>query len=213
MPAATNSRSTKGRPVRQIGSDGGLLDAPVEHKTLVIAPAERFDVIVDFSQYQPGDEVTLVNKLDNNANVLRFKVARKAADDSRSRPNSRRTPYSQAQRHRPAEVAVPPGRRGRAQGVDDQREAVRPGGDAGAGEARSVRDLVVHHRRPPPGARPPRAFQVLNRGGGKPGGTTRAGRTPSTSGRPRSSTSWSNSPPTRASTSSTATTSNTKTWP
>jgi spore coat protein A, manganese oxidase len=51
----------------QIGSDGGLLDAPIEHKTLVIAPAERFDVIVDFSQYQPGDEVTVVNKLDNNA--------------------------------------------------------------------------------------------------------------------------------------------------
>lgn len=66
----------------QIGSDGGLLDKPVEHKTLVIAPAERFDVIVDFSQYQPGDEVTVVNQLDNNANVMRFKVARKAVDDS-----------------------------------------------------------------------------------------------------------------------------------
>ena len=66
----------------QIGSDGGLLDAPIEHETLMIAPAERFDVIVDFSQYQPGDEVTLVNRLDNNANALRFKVARKAADDS-----------------------------------------------------------------------------------------------------------------------------------
>ena len=66
----------------QIGSDGGLLDAPVEHKSLVIAPAERFDVIVDFSQYQPGDAVTLVNKLDGNANVLRFTVARKAVDES-----------------------------------------------------------------------------------------------------------------------------------
>ncbi|HEY4570884.1 MAG TPA: multicopper oxidase domain-containing protein [Kribbella sp.] len=66
----------------QIGSDGGLLDAPVEHATLVIAPAERFDVIVDFSQYRPGDDVTIVNKLDNNANVLRFKVARRAFDES-----------------------------------------------------------------------------------------------------------------------------------
>ncbi|NIK56647.1 multicopper oxidase domain-containing protein [Kribbella shirazensis] len=66
----------------QIGSDGGLLDKPIEHKTLVIAPAERFDVIVDFSQYQPGDEVTVVNKLDQNGGVLRFKVARKAADDT-----------------------------------------------------------------------------------------------------------------------------------
>ncbi|MET9274255.1 multicopper oxidase domain-containing protein [Kribbella sp. NPDC003557] len=67
----------------QIGSDGGLLGEPVEHKSLVIAPAERFDVVVDFSQYQPGDEVTVVNKLDGNANVLRFKVARKASDDTR----------------------------------------------------------------------------------------------------------------------------------
>ncbi|GAA2794947.1 multicopper oxidase domain-containing protein [Kribbella solani] len=67
----------------QIGSDGGLLDKPIEHKTLVVAPAERFDVIVDFSQYQPGDEVTVVNRLDGNANVMRFKIARKAADDTR----------------------------------------------------------------------------------------------------------------------------------
>ncbi|MEU8227943.1 multicopper oxidase domain-containing protein [Kribbella sp. NPDC048915] len=67
----------------QIGSDGGLLDKPIEHQTLVVAPAERFDVIVDFSQYQPGDEVTVVNKLDNDANVLRFKIARKAPDDTR----------------------------------------------------------------------------------------------------------------------------------
>jgi len=46
----------------QIGSDGGLLGAPLEHQTLVIAPAERFDVVLDFSQYQPGTEVTLLNK-------------------------------------------------------------------------------------------------------------------------------------------------------
>ncbi|GAB3946724.1 multicopper oxidase family protein [Kribbella albertanoniae] len=66
----------------QIGSDGGLLGAPVEHETLVIAPAERFDVIVDFSAYKPGDEVTVVNRLDENAPVLRFKVTRRASDDS-----------------------------------------------------------------------------------------------------------------------------------
>jgi spore coat protein A len=68
----------------QIGSDGGLLGAPVEHQTLVVAPAERFDVVVDFSQYQPGTEVTLVNKLDSGrtGQVMRFKVVRKATDDS-----------------------------------------------------------------------------------------------------------------------------------
>ncbi|MEV6282316.1 multicopper oxidase domain-containing protein [Kribbella sp. NPDC051770] len=68
----------------QIGSDGGLLDAPVEHETLVIAPAERFDVVVDFSQYGVGTAVTLRNKLGTGraAEVMRFVVARKAVDGS-----------------------------------------------------------------------------------------------------------------------------------
>jgi len=68
----------------QIGSDGGLLGAPVEHKSLVVAPAERFDVVVDFSQYQPGADVTLLNKLDDGrtGQVMRFKVARKVVDES-----------------------------------------------------------------------------------------------------------------------------------
>ncbi|MDX6262786.1 MAG: hypothetical protein QOH84_4474 [Kribbellaceae bacterium] len=68
----------------QIGSDGGLLGAPVEHETLVVAPAERFDVVVDFSAYRPGSEVTLLNKLDSGraGQVMRFKVARNARDES-----------------------------------------------------------------------------------------------------------------------------------
>ena len=69
----------------QIGSDGGLLGAPVEHSSLVIAPAERFDVLLDFSAYDVGTEVTLVNLLgggDPTNRVMRFKVARSAADDS-----------------------------------------------------------------------------------------------------------------------------------
>ena len=46
----------------QIGSDGGLLsDAPVELDQLVMAPAERADVIVDFSNFAPGDEIILLN--------------------------------------------------------------------------------------------------------------------------------------------------------
>ena len=154
----------------QIGSDGGLLDAPVEHKTLVIAPAERFDVIVDFSQYQPGDEVTLVNKLDNNANVLRFKVAREATDDS-SIP-AKLSSYAVL-----PEPAVWSGGSGcstaatqRASGVDDQRQGVRPGGDAGPVKLDQfeiwsfVTDVhhPVHVHLVP--------FQVLSRGGGKPGG-------------------------------------------
>lgn len=46
----------------QIGSDGGLLpDEPVELESLLMAPAERADVIVDFSQFEPGTEIVLLN--------------------------------------------------------------------------------------------------------------------------------------------------------
>jgi spore coat protein A len=37
----------------QIGSDGGLLDRPVTHGDLLIAPGERFDVVVDFFGHAP----------------------------------------------------------------------------------------------------------------------------------------------------------------
>ncbi|WP_329352831.1 multicopper oxidase domain-containing protein [Streptomyces sp. NBC_01261] len=69
----------------QIGSDQGLLAAPVRHNTLPIAPAERFDVIVDFSRYPVGTRVTLTNRAGSGgtSRVMRFVVARKATDDSR----------------------------------------------------------------------------------------------------------------------------------
>ena len=68
----------------QIGSDGGLLDAPIEHESVVVAPAERFDIVIDFSQYEVGTELTLLNKLGTGraGQVMRFKVARKVTDDS-----------------------------------------------------------------------------------------------------------------------------------
>lgn len=69
----------------QIGSDGGLLERPVEHDSIDIAPAERFDVVVDFSAFRPGSEMTLVNRLGEEgiARVMRFRVTRRASDDSR----------------------------------------------------------------------------------------------------------------------------------
>ncbi|MQA81061.1 MAG: multicopper oxidase domain-containing protein [Streptosporangiales bacterium] len=69
----------------QIGSDLGLLARPVRHERIDIAQAERFDVVVDFSRYRVGEQVTLVNELgdDGTAQVMRFVVTRRAADDSR----------------------------------------------------------------------------------------------------------------------------------
>lgn len=70
--------------LQQIGSDGGLLDRPVPHAELDIAPGERFDVVVDFSAYPPGTAVTVRNGLGTGSagQVMRFIVARRASDES-----------------------------------------------------------------------------------------------------------------------------------
>jgi FtsP/CotA-like multicopper oxidase with cupredoxin domain len=45
----------------QIGTDGGLLEPPRQHDALEMAPAQRFDVVVDFARYPPGTTVRVVN--------------------------------------------------------------------------------------------------------------------------------------------------------
>ena len=71
-------------PFIQVGSDGGLLGAPIPHRTITIAQAERFDVVVDFSKYAVGDEVTLKNRMGEGrtADVMRFRVTNKENDGS-----------------------------------------------------------------------------------------------------------------------------------
>ncbi|MET8156583.1 multicopper oxidase domain-containing protein [Sphaerisporangium sp. NPDC005289] len=69
----------------QIGADQGLLAAPVTHRLLPIAPAERYDVIIDFSGVPAGGRVRLLNRLGvgRTRDVMAFQVARHATDDSR----------------------------------------------------------------------------------------------------------------------------------
>ena len=68
----------------QIGSDGGLLSEPVSHDRLRVSPAERFDVIVDFSQYDVGSKITLKNRRGEGhvADVMQFVVDREAEETS-----------------------------------------------------------------------------------------------------------------------------------
>lgn len=47
-----------------IGSEGGLLDAPVQCRTIAASPGERYDLLVDFSDLRPGDTVDLCNDLE-----------------------------------------------------------------------------------------------------------------------------------------------------
>ncbi|NRQ39691.1 multicopper oxidase family protein [Nonomuraea sp. NN258] len=69
----------------QIGADQGLLEAPVTHRVLPIAPAERHDLIIDFAGVPIGGRVRIVNRLGSGRtrDVMAFLVARGAADDSR----------------------------------------------------------------------------------------------------------------------------------
>ncbi|WP_433087318.1 multicopper oxidase family protein [Dactylosporangium sp. CA-052675] len=71
----------EGATMTQIGSDGGLLPAPVPRTELTLASAERQDVIVDFSRFPLGSQVVLRDA--TSGPVLRFDVVRHAADASR----------------------------------------------------------------------------------------------------------------------------------
>jgi spore coat protein A, manganese oxidase len=48
-------------PIWHIGSDGGFLSTPVQLTQMLLGPAERADVIVDFSSLLPGATVILQN--------------------------------------------------------------------------------------------------------------------------------------------------------
>jgi spore coat protein A, manganese oxidase len=69
----------------QVGSDQGLLAAPVVHRTLPTAPAERHDLVVDFSDVPVGGRVRIANRLGSGRtrDVMAFRVARKARDGGR----------------------------------------------------------------------------------------------------------------------------------
>jgi spore coat protein A, manganese oxidase len=73
-----------GDPFVQVGSDVGLLAEPQGLDRVVLASAERADVIIDFGAYPVGTEVTVVNDLDNGSagQVMRFRIVRDGTDDS-----------------------------------------------------------------------------------------------------------------------------------
>ncbi len=48
-------------PFIQIGTEGGLLPAPVTVNEITLSTGERADVIIDFAGFQPNDEIILTN--------------------------------------------------------------------------------------------------------------------------------------------------------
>lgn len=69
---------SNGQQFQQIGTDLGLLSAPVPVKLLQIAPAERADLIVDFTEHR-GETFALMNSA---LPVMQFRVSKARATES-----------------------------------------------------------------------------------------------------------------------------------
>ena len=91
---------SNGLNFHQIGSDQGLLPAPVALKYLMLSPGERADVVVDFSE-SPGEQIVFRN---DSFDVLQFRVSASKVSDNSSLPSQLRpvprTPEAAATRTR-----------------------------------------------------------------------------------------------------------------
>jgi len=75
---------SSGQSFVQIATEGGLLPEPVTRSTILVAPGERVEVIIDFSPYAMGTQVILKNLLGvgSTADVMRFDVVGEEEDTS-----------------------------------------------------------------------------------------------------------------------------------
>lgn len=79
------SGSHSGPSFTQIGSDGGLLRAPVSRSSIPLSPAERADVVIDFSKFAVGTQIIMSNSRSwggNTDKIMRFDVVRTETDTS-----------------------------------------------------------------------------------------------------------------------------------
>lgn len=87
---------SSGQPFIQIGSDQGLLAKPVRLKQLTLGPAERADVIIDFSKHK-GQKIVLTNDApvpfpggtkpnpNTTGKIMQFRVGHHVTSPDRSR--------------------------------------------------------------------------------------------------------------------------------
>ncbi|MBI4268076.1 MAG: multicopper oxidase domain-containing protein, partial [Chloroflexi bacterium] len=97
---------SNGGPFWQIGSDGGFLPAPVQQSQLLIAPAERADIIIDFTNVPAGTNIILQNvgpdepfgggqpgidfaasNPDTTGQVMQFRVVARKGNDATTPPD------------------------------------------------------------------------------------------------------------------------------
>jgi len=82
----------------QSGSDGGLLQRPVRLDEIVIAPAERVDVVVDFSDQPVGSAINVINTArvpfnfgtppdpETTGLIMQFRVVERTGEDTSTVP-------------------------------------------------------------------------------------------------------------------------------
>ncbi len=104
---ADSSGKANGKPVDappfiQIGSDGGLLPAPLRMHYLIASPGERFDLVIDFSQHK-GANLALTNNAPAPyarggqivpADVMLFKVTKPLSGTDTSAVPETLVPFS-----------------------------------------------------------------------------------------------------------------------
>jgi spore coat protein A len=87
-------RLSNGQAMTQIGGDGGLIEAPAPIDQFLIAPAERAEIVIDFSG-QEGREITLTNDAPapfvsggdvGLTEILQFRVGRQSVSDNSTIP-------------------------------------------------------------------------------------------------------------------------------
>ncbi len=85
---------SSGQPFIQIGSDGGLLEHPVTVNEITIAPSERVDVVIDFSNQSVGTNIIINNTArtpfnfgappnpQTDGRIMQFRVIERTGADS-----------------------------------------------------------------------------------------------------------------------------------
>lgn len=85
---------SNGMSFKLIATDGNLLDKPTTLTRFIHSPSERFDIVVDFSQFPIGTQIVLQNDVSQNdgrgpsgtlttpIQLMRFDIDRDAADPS-----------------------------------------------------------------------------------------------------------------------------------
>ncbi len=82
-------RLSNGQSITQIGTDSGLLPEPVSRDSILLGPAERADVVIDFAGHR-GENIVLENADaafgpgERDAEVMQFRVSNEEVTDTSS---------------------------------------------------------------------------------------------------------------------------------